>query len=169
MFQQTYKCDGKAFQGIVNPYTDEPVETFMRVRTGKPPQFFAPKTYSPVSPHEPGGAPTMCFWTGKVLKHVTDENGKVWAMGGFNPHVPTSREEYLYFMHMRNGVSPLPPPSDARVEPVREEAPMPRGHETPVREEAVKAAEDILKKSGFQTQKKTTVMVPGKAGKAGKK
>lgn len=165
MFQQTYKCDGKAFQGIVNPYTDEPVETFMRVRTGKPPQFFAPKTYSPVSPHEPGGAPTMCFWTGKVLKHVTDENGKVWAMGGFNPHVPTSREEYLYFMHMRNGVSPLPPPSDARVEPVREEAPMPRGHETPVREEAVKAAEDILKKSGFQTQKKTAVTVPGKAGK----
>lgn len=165
MFQQTYKCDGKAFQGIVNPYTDEPVETFMRVRTGKPPQFFAPKTYSPVSPHEPGGAPTMCFWTGKVLKHVTDENGKVWAMGGFNPHVPTSREEYLYFMHMRNGVSPLPPPSDARVEPVREEPPMPRGHETPVREEAVKAAEDILKKSGFQTQKKTAVTVPGKAGK----
>lgn len=165
MFQQTYKCDGKAFQGIVNPYTDEPVETFMRVRTGKPPQFFAPETYSPVSPHEPGGAPTMCFWTGKVLKHVTDENGKVWAMGGFNPHVPTSREEYLYFMHMRNGVSPLPPPSDARVEPVREEAPMPRGHETPVREEAVKAAEDILKKSGFQTQKKTAVTVPGKAGK----
>lgn len=165
MFQQTYKCDGKAFQGIVNPYTDEPVETFMRVRTGKPPQFFAPKTYSPVSPHEPGGAPTMCFWTGKVLKHVTDENGKVWAMGGFNPHVPTSREEYLYFMHMRNGVSPLPPPSDARVEPVCEEAPMPRGHETPVREEAVKAAEDILKKSGFQTQKKTAVTVPGKAGK----
>ena len=107
----------------------------------------------------------MCFWTGKVLKHVTDENGKVWAMGGFNPHVPTSREEYLYFMHMRNGVSPLPPPSDARVEPVREEAPMPRGHETPVREEAVKAAEDILKKSGFQTQKKTAVTVPGKVGK----
>lgn len=165
MFQQTYKCDGKAFQGIVNPYTDEPVETFMRVRTGKPPQFFAPKTYSPVSPHEPGGAPTMCFWTGKVLKHVTDENGKVWAMGGFNPHVPTSREEYLYFMHMRNGVSPLPPPSDARVEPVREEAPMPRGHETPVREEAVKAAEDILKKSGFQTQKKTAVTVSRKVGK----
>lgn len=165
MFQQTYKCDGKAFQGIVNPYTDEPVETYMRVRTGKPPQFFAPKTYSPVSPHEPGGAPTMCFWTGKVLKHVTDENGKVWATGGFNPHVPTSREEYLYFMHMRNGVSPLPPPSDARVEPVREEAPMPRGHETPVREEAVKAAEDILKKSGFQTQKKTAVTVSRKVGK----
>ena len=164
MFQQTYKCDGKAFQGIVNPYTDEPVETFMRVRTGKPPQFFAPKTYSPVSPHEPGGAPTMCFWTGKVLKHVTDENGKVWAMGGFNPHVPTSREEYLYFMHMRNGVSSLPPPSDARVEPVRVEAPMPRGHETPVREEAVKAAEDILKKSGFQTQKKTAVTVSRKVG-----
>jgi hypothetical protein len=164
MFQQTYKCDGKAFQGIVNPYTDEPVETFMRVRTGKPPQFFAPKTYSPVSPHEPGGAPTMCFWTGKVLKHVTDENGKVWAMGGFNPHVPTSREEYLYFMHMRNGVSPLPP-SEARVEPVREEAPMPLGHETPVREEAVKAAEDILKKSGFQTQKKIAVTVSRKVGK----
>jgi len=165
MFQQTYKCNGKAFQGIVNPYTDEPVETFMRVRSGKPPQFFAPETYSPVSPHAPGTAPTMCFWTGKVLKHVTDENGKVWAMGGFNPHVPTSREEYLYFMHMRNGVSPLPPPSDARVEPVREEAPMPLGHETPVREEAVKAAEDILKKSGFQTQKKTAVTVSRKVGK----
>lgn len=165
MFQQTYKCNGKAFQGIVNPYTDEPVETFMRVRTGKPPQFFAPETYSPVSPHAPGTAPTMCFWTGKVLKHVTDANGKVWATGGFNPHVPTSREEYLYFMHMRNGVSPLPPPSDARVEPVREEAPMPLGHETPVREEAVKAAEDILKKSGFQTQKKTAVTVSRKVGK----
>lgn len=165
MFQQTYKCNGKAFQGIVNPYTDEPVETFMRVRTGKPPQFFAPETYSPVSPHEPGAAPTMCFWTGKVLKHVTDANGKVWATGGFNPHVPTSREEYLYFMHMRNGVSPLPPPSDARVEPVREETPMPLGHETPIREEAVKAAEDILKKSGFQTQKKTAVTVSRKVGK----
>jgi hypothetical protein len=165
MFQQTYKCDSKAFQGIVNPYTDEPVETFMRVRSGRPPEFFAPKTYSPVSPHEPGTAPAMCFWTGKVLKHVTDEAGKVWAMGGFNPHVPTSRENYLYFMHMRNGVSSLPPPSEARVEPVREEAPMPLGHETPVREEAVKAAEDILKKSGFQTQKETAVTVPRKVGK----
>lgn len=165
MFQQTYKCNGKAFRDIVNPYTDEPVVTYMRVRSGRPPEFFAPETYSPVSPHEPGAAPTMCFWTGKVLKHVTDAGGKVWAMGGFNPHVPTSREEYLYFMHMRNGVSSLPPPSGVRVEPVREEAPMPLGHETPVREEAVKAAEDILRKSGFQTQRKTAVTVSRKVGR----
>jgi uncharacterized protein YqgV (UPF0045/DUF77 family) len=42
---------------------------------------------------------------------------------------------------------------------------MPLGHEMPVREEAVKAAEDILKKSGFQTQKKTAVTVSRKVGK----
>ena len=165
MIQQTYKCNGKAFRDIVNPYTDEPVVTYMRVRSGKPPEFFAPETYSPVSPHEPGTAPTMCFWTGKVLKHVKDASGKVWATGGFNPHVPIPREDYLYFMHMRNGISTAPVPSDARVEPAREEAPAPKGHETPVREEAVKAAEDILKKSGFQTQKKTAVTVPRKVEK----
>ena len=42
---------------------------------------------------------------------------------------------------------------------------MPKGHETPIREEAVEAAEDILKKSGFQTQKKTMVTVSRKVGK----
>ena len=165
MHQQTYRCDGKAFQGIVNPYTDEPVETYMRVRTGKPPQFFAPDTYTPASPHEPGTAPSMCFWTGKVLKHVVDVQGKVWAMGGFNPRVPVSREEYLYFMHMRNGVSEYPSPSDARVEASREEPPMPKGHETQIREEAVRAAEDVLKKSGFKTERKTAVRVDRKVGK----
>ena len=37
------------------------------------------------------------------------------------------------------------------------------GH--PFTEEAVTAAEDILKKSGFQTQKKTAVTVPRKVEK----
>ena len=68
-------------------------------------------------------------------------------------------------MHMRNGVSSLPPPSDVRVEPVNEKAPMPKGHETPIREEAVEAAEDILKKSGFQTQRKTAITVSRKVGR----
>lgn len=165
MVQQTYRCNGMAFRGIVNPYTGEPVETVMRVRSGEPPQFFAPETYSPVSPHEPGKAPETCLWTGNPLKHVTDASGKVWAIGGFNPHAPASREEYLYFMRMRDGVSELPPPAEVRVEPVREEAPMPKGHETKIMEESVEAAEDILKKSGFQTQRKTSVRVTRKVGK----
>jgi len=166
VYQTVYRCNGAAFRGLVNPYTDEPVETCMRVRTGKPPQFFAPDTYSPVSPHEPGKAPTMDFWTGKVLQHRTDENGKVWALGGFDPHLPRSRDEYLYYMKMRNGVSELPPPGEeTRVDVSREEAPMPKGHETPIMEEAVKAAEDILQKSGFKTEKKTTVRVTRKVGK----
>lgn len=164
-YTPTLPCTGSAFKDLVNPYTGLPVKTVMKVREGKPPSFFAPDTYSPMSPHEPGSAPSVDFWTGKVLTHKTDDTGKVWAIGGFDPHRPHPREEYLYYMNMRNGVSTHPTPETQRVEPVPEHVPAPVSHEAPILEGSIEAAEEILKNSGFETQKKTTMRVARKLSK----
>lgn len=162
MVSNTYKCTGTAFRGLVNPYTGKPVDVVMTIREGKEPRFSAPETYSPVSPHEPGSAPDVCKWTGNKLNHVVDDDGKVWCFGGFDPHVPTTRNEFLRFMRMRDGATDVPETEVRRVEAVPERAPMPTGHETKILDESVSAAEEILKKSGFRTKKKTSVRVSRK-------
>lgn len=157
-----YKCTGAAFRDLKNPYTGEPVDVVMTIREGREPRFSAPRTYSPVSPHEPGTEPDTCLWTGNKLSHTMDEDGKVWCLGGFDPHVPAPRNVFLRFMRMRGGVSDVEEAPDERVGAVPEHVQMPKGHETKILDESVSAAEDILKKSGFKTERKTSVRVSRK-------
>lgn len=158
------RCTGPDFDGLVNPYTGEAMEVVMTVRAdGHEPLFCAPDTFSPVAfrprPEmermlSAAPDPTKCMWTGKPLRMV-EVDGEVTCLGGFNPHLPVPRTEFLRFARMRDGVAPEV--STSRVEPV-DDTPPPLSKETPVTQEAV----DAMKQFTEPERPKTSVVVKGK-------
>ena len=176
-----------AFRGIKNPYTGEPVKVRMLVpKTGKP-LFFAPDDYS-VRDRYPtrreavfawnrvdgvGGMkdnqPFRCAYTGETLRPVSN-GAQAWFEGGFDPHLLRSREEFLYYATMRDGVSKYPKPGPAKA-PVKA-GPHVSGLETPpeagtsaeteISPEALKVGEKIAEKLAPEKKTRVSMSVPKK-------
>lgn len=122
-----YDCDSIRFRGLKNPYTGEHVRVKMVVMKNGSARFCAPDTYSPseIFPtakeafrhwNRVDGVeglktdkPVVCAFTGHPLSPRRTEDGFCYS-GGFNPHLLYDRDTFLYYMHMRDGVSDLPPP-----------------------------------------------------------
>ena len=118
----------REFDGIRNPYTKEPMRVKMVVGCGPEPLFHAPDTFTtndlqdtPKRLYElwsrvdgrqgiRSGAP-KCAYTGESMT-VAEFDGGYHFIGGFNPRVLRTREEFLYYATMRNGVSKYPKPSE---------------------------------------------------------
>lgn len=117
----------REFEGIVNPYTKEEMRVRMVVGCGPEPLFHAPDTFSTNDLQESTkrlyelwsrvdgrqgirtGSP-KCAYTGEPMT-VTEFDGGYHFIGGFNPKVLMTRDEFLYYATMRNGVSKYPKPS----------------------------------------------------------
>lgn len=114
------------FDGLVNPYTKEPISVKMVVGCGPEPLFHSDETFS-TSDLQPStkdlyrlwsriegreglrtGLP-KCAYTGEPLT-VEEFDGKFRFIGGFDPRVLRTRDEFLYFATMRDGVSSFPKP-----------------------------------------------------------
>lgn len=121
------------FLGLVNPYTGKPMVVFMSVYPNSEPMFTCPDTYSTadrkttreelyrgwnsVNGIEGGrhDKPIVCAYTGEPLAMVEAPDGSVYYKGGFDPHMFYTRDEFLYYATMRNGVAKRPKPSKERV------------------------------------------------------
>lgn len=137
------KATSDDFANIVNPYTGKPMEVFMNVADDGQVTFFSPDTYSPSDrfdtaelcyrkwsringvENRKAGKPICCAYTGEALALVPSAFGGFHYVGGFDPHVFHSREEFLYYATMRDGVATREAPggseSFARVKvPTRE-------------------------------------------------
>lgn len=157
-------CTGPDFDGLVNPYTGEPMKVVMKIRTGgQEPYFCAPDTFSPaVFRPRPdmerllsaAPDPMKCLWTGRELQMI-EVDGEVVCLGGFDPQQPLPRAEFLHYARMRDGAAPEV--STSRVEPV-DDTPPPLSKETPVTQEAV----DAMKQLTEPERPKTSVVVKGK-------
>lgn len=166
----------KAFKDLKNPYTGEKIKVMMTVTKNGKTFFSAPETYTPNDPlptaREAVDAwsrvdgiaglrvpPFKCAFTGKPLSPHTTDDGHSMA-GGINLKVLRSREEFLYFVTMRDGVSQYPAPTTEvkHVERVEEAAPAALGHEVEVTEEAMQQAAEVVKQSNLQTQSRTVSM-----------
>lgn len=165
-------CTGSDFDGLLNPYTGEPIETKMVITPDGKAFFYAPDTYSTaqvfgsmVEAHRnwsrvngvagcrPDGVPATCAYTGEVL-----EPHDGCYIGGFDPTAFHTREEYLYYVTMRGGKSKYPKPgADARVMAVHESAPMSTSHAPDYVDGALEEAEKVIRKSGVSFQKRTVV------------
>lgn len=134
------KVTSKEFEGLVNPYTGEPMTVYMNVRSTGSVLFTCPDTFSTTDTADDTaalydnwnrkngvsglktGQPIVCAYTGKPLS-VSRRFGKLCYSGGFDPHMFYPRSEFLYYAWMRDGVSKYPKPvkEDARVKsPTRE-------------------------------------------------
>ena len=138
---KTVECTGRAFRGLVNRYTGEPMKVFMLVSPDKAPRFFAPDAYDPSRTDFPTaqeaysawsrvngiaglrkGAP-VCAYTGEMLVPVQTPFGHRFR-GGFSPTTPQSREAFLA------GLRGVPAEAETHVEPAPEETPAPVSRET---------------------------------------
>lgn len=172
----TVTCTGRAFRGLRDPYTGEPlVVKMVALRTGEA-RFFAPGAYSPrerfatrAEAHARWmtaegiegvrrGQPIVCAYTGERLVPAHDAAG-FYFDGGFDPRVPRSRDEFLYYATMRGGVSRYERPgAPSRVSAVHERPDRQvLSHEAPMLEGSLERAEAAMKKSGFAPQRKTRV------------
>ena len=115
MSKTTLRAESPEFTSLTDAYTGERLEVFM-VATPDGPKFCAPDAESPRRVRiveEP--SMRTCPYTGEALTLHRLPSG--WFMtGGFDPRLPRSREEFLYYATMRNGVSKYPPPSGQRAE-----------------------------------------------------
>lgn len=127
-------CAGPDYEGLDNPYTGEPMRVEMTMRAnGLEPLFCAPDTFSPATFRTRAEMDRFmatvpdrnkCAWTGRLMRLV-ELDGEVAYLGGFDPHVPTTRDEFLRQARMRDGVGPGV--STSRVEHV-EELPASQSH-----------------------------------------
>lgn len=165
-------CTSTEFDGLTNPYTGSPIKTKMVITLDGNAFFYAPDTYSTsqvfdsmaeahrnwscvngVAGCRPDGVPAKCAYTGEVL-----EPHDGCYLGGFDPTSFHTREEYLYYVTMRDGKSKYPKPgSDARVTKPAEFTPVSTTHAPEYVDGALEEAEKALHKSGVKLQKKTTV------------
>ena len=123
---QEVTVTSRDFEGIVNPYTGEPVRVKMVVGCGPEPLFHAPDTFSTNDLQESTrrlyelwsrvggrqglrtGAP-KCAYTGEPMT-VAEFDGGYHFVGGFNPKVLMTRDEFLYYATMRDGKATRPRP-----------------------------------------------------------
>lgn len=128
----TTKVTSDLFKGLRNPYTGSLMEVEMTVNPGREPLFRCPDTYSTgdIFATKEGcldawsrgdgiagartGQPVKCAYTGKALSFVCTSLG--WRLsGGFDPHMFHTRDEFLRFARMRNGVSDYVTGTNVRV------------------------------------------------------
>lgn len=120
------RATSEEFQGLVDPYTERPLEVFMRA-TPHGPLFFAPDAYSParIVPKKSDATRfRTCRYTGADLTPRRAPDGW-YCTGGFDPRRFLPREEFLHRITMRGGVPKYPEPDG-----VRAEAPVRRGRVT---------------------------------------
>lgn len=177
------------FGGLVNPYTGEGIVVKMTVPKTGVPKFFAPDTYSPGIPFVtakdacdavqrrggkrivPNGVPS-CAYTGEPLE-IQNVEGLGWFyVGGFDPRVPRSAEEFLYYATMRDGVSDRPKPAadESRVGYVEPEFDAPVTTDEPERtEEAHQIAKGVVDqfkdKVGMKNERTVVSMSKGRKGR----
>ena len=190
-----YECSGPRFDSLKNPYTGEPLHPRMSVSSGGRILFFAPDTYTPAQPFPSArdayrawnrvdgveglkdGRPVTCAYTGKAMHLVHDGLGYRYE-GGYDPRLLLGRQAFLYYASMRDGRSEYPPPGpESRVD-----KPAAAGrtqdctaarhveeHKAEVTEEAVKTAEEIMKKHKDDVEPSSTVSmaVPDKSRSKG--
>lgn len=194
-------CSGPRFESLKNPFTGLTVRTKMSIATNGRIRFFAPDEYSPAkffpSAREAyrqynrvegveglrAGQHIVCPYTGRPLSLEHTDDGYRYV-GGFNPGLLVTREEWLYQASMRNGVSAYPKPegSEARVAPVSRRAEITeaaRKHademKTELSDEALERAENTLrtlKTRGFDIGASETVSMssaPPKGKKGSRK
>lgn len=165
-------CNGVSFKGIKNPYTGTPIDVKMVIADDGKVWYFAPDTYTTSDPQgsvakaielwsrvdgvtgrrDPAEA-IKCAYTGEVL--VPQEDGSL--LGGFDPTIFHTREDFLRLVNMRDGISTAKV-SSARVETVLEKAPTPVSREPEYISGALEEAEDIIKKSGVKFKKRSTIV-----------
>lgn len=119
------------FEGLVNPYTGEPMRVKMVVGCGPEPLFHAPDTFSTNDLQKStnrlyelwsrvngrqglrSGIP-KCAYTGEPLT-VAEFDGGYHFIGGFNPKVLMPRDKFLYYATMRDGKAVRPEPSPVNI------------------------------------------------------
>lgn len=121
------KVTSKDFEGLANPYTGDPMVVYMLTGSG-PVKFTCPDTFSTSDTADTVSAlydkwnrvngvsgtragAIRCAYTGELLS-LGKRFGKPCYSGGFDPHRFYSREAFLYYAWMRNGVSKYPPPPE---------------------------------------------------------
>lgn len=116
------ECNAPLFRGLKNPYTGQPITVKMLVTPNSEPMFFAPDTYSTaafmatatsavehwnrvdgVRGLKDTSGLMKCAYTGEPLS-LSRVEGKWYFVGGFNPNALTTRDEFLYYVSMRDGV-----------------------------------------------------------------
>lgn len=187
MAGQTVDCTGRAFAELTNPYTREKMNVKMMVTKSGGPRFFSPGGYSTAQRFGTreaaysawaraegvegarNGQPLVCAYTGAPLSLHHDETGW-WFEGGFDPRMFYTRQEFLYFATMRNGVSKYEKPGPVtHVGIIREKTKPIESHETRMLDGSIEIAEQVMHSSGFSPEKKTKVsMAVGKTGEKGK-
>lgn len=177
-------CTGRDFEGLVNPYTGEPLAVGMIATPSGRCLFAAPDAYSTAwSFGSPGeaydawareagiagvrrGQPIRCAYTGEALAPEETPDGRFRYRGGFDPNVFRPRAEFLYYATMRDGraARPVPEPEAPVGAP---SAPSPRvaTHETQLTDDAMRRAEASMKAARFEPPRKTKVsMSVGRKG-----
>ena len=173
-----YECSGPRFKNILNPYTGEKVLVCMSVSSAGRVRFFSPDTYTPAqsvsSPEEAyrrwnrvngvegmkTGRPIVCAYTGKPLVLVKDSEGCHYE-GGVDLRMLMTRERFLYYATMRDGVSQYPEPVDGEL---RVEKPAVRGKITAgMRKHAAEMATG-LSQDGIDTAERTMKELKDKFG-----
>ena len=172
-------CKSRVFDNAINPYTGKKMEVHLvTMKTGQV-MFYAPGTYSTTnkfatshdvirewsrvngvsgSRHPESGV--RCAYTGEELTMNKDpETGEYWLSGGFDPTILHTREEFLYYVYMRDGNSPYKLEATEHVTKPEEAVPMAKGHAPRELDGSIEAAEDAIHKSGFKTKKRTMVQV----------
>lgn len=117
------------FTSLKNPYTGELMEVYMLVAPSGEVRFSAPETYSPGDVFDTPeacyrkwnrvngiegpkqGSLILCAYTGEPLSLVKSTFGGYRYLGGFDPRMLHTREEFLYYANMRNGESTMPKPA----------------------------------------------------------
>lgn len=184
------------FRGLVNPYTGEPMRVFMVTGGDGPVKFTCPDTFSTSDPAETSealyagwnrvngvsglksGQLIKCAYTGELLGCAT-RFGKPRYTGGFDPHLFYSRDEFLYYAWMRDGVSKFPEPrgEDQRVKTPGRTGEVTERHKAHVDaqapeldEEKIHMIEDSMKPFKDSLERSSTVSMAetGKRGKRGR-
>jgi hypothetical protein len=172
------------FNGLVNPYTGDPIKVKMMIPDSGKPFFFAPDTFTHAA-HYPTAKEAidawdrdngiqgvkdrsclLCPYTGESLTVRQDVAG-FFLSGGFDPRRFWTDDEFVYFASSRMGKTDYPKPGAlVRVESVPERPDeMPRETETVERtDEARKVAEAVVDqfKDSVGMKKATVVSVSGK-------
>lgn len=159
----TVECDSYRFSDLVNPYTGKKIVVSMTVTDGTRPLFFSPETYS-TSDRFPTAAKALeawsrvdgvyglrrpddlrCAYTGEPLVIKQDLCG-FYLDGGFDPHVPRPDSEFIAGASSRGGTGDVVP-GGGRVELVeRTEMSGPLTEDDPRTDEALHAAEDVVRR-----------------------
>lgn len=111
------------FRGLANPFTGERMVVKMTIPKDRVPKFFAPDTYTPCAAFPSAkesceaaqrrgsvrvpAAPT-CPYTGEPLEQQFVDGLGWFYVGGFDPRVPRTADEFLYYATMRDGKPVLP-------------------------------------------------------------